>query len=171
MSQGIHVIDLSGAWRLETPEYRAIYDFKDENPALADKVMAQAVYGIPESHLSELKEAALVANAGCYATSIILALAPLVGAGLVDLHHGVVAIPNPAFLARASSPRRKLISLKWRRTCPPTPYSTIGTPEKFWRAGHIAGAVDVHTASATDSSGDIVDDLRPPEFGHDCEHH
>ncbi|HEY4677617.1 MAG TPA: N-acetyl-gamma-glutamyl-phosphate reductase [Candidatus Angelobacter sp.] len=90
VAQGVHVIDLSGAWRLETPEYRAIYDFKDENPALADKVMAQAVYGIPELHRKELKEAALVANAGCYATSIILALAPLVRAGLVDLNHGVV---------------------------------------------------------------------------------
>ena len=33
VAQGVHVIDLSGAWRLETPEYRAIYDFKDENPA------------------------------------------------------------------------------------------------------------------------------------------
>src|SRR3954470_16817487 len=90
VAQGVHVIDLSGAWRLETPEYRAIYDFKDENPALADKVMAQAVYGIPELHRDELREAALVANAGCYATSIILALAPLVRAGLVDVEHGII---------------------------------------------------------------------------------
>jgi len=90
VTQGVRVIDLSGAWRLETPEYRAIYDFKDKNPVLADKVMAQAVYGIPELHRKELKEPALVANAGCYATSIILALAPLVRAGLVDLNHGVV---------------------------------------------------------------------------------
>jgi len=90
IAQGVHVIDLSGAWRLETPEYRAVYGFKDENPARADEVMAQAVYGIPELHRRELKEAALVANAGCYATSIILALAPLVRAGLVDLNHGVV---------------------------------------------------------------------------------
>lgn len=90
VAQGVHVIDLSGAWRLETPEYRAMYDFKDADPALADKLMAQAVYGIPELHRSELKEAALVANAGCYATSIILALAPLVRGGLVDLNHGVI---------------------------------------------------------------------------------
>jgi N-acetyl-gamma-glutamyl-phosphate reductase len=90
MAQGVHVIDLSGAWRLEMPEYRAIYDFKDANQALADKLMAQAVYGIPELHRSELKDAALVANAGCYATSIILALAPLVRGGLVDLNHGVI---------------------------------------------------------------------------------
>jgi N-acetyl-gamma-glutamyl-phosphate reductase len=107
VAQGIHVIDLSGAWRLETPEYRAVYDFKDENPALADKVMAQAVYGIPELHRSELKEAALVANAGCYATSIILALAPLVRAGLVDLNHGIVCDSKSGVSGAGKQPTQK----------------------------------------------------------------
>jgi len=107
VAQGIHVIDLSGAWRLETPEYRAIYHFKDEDPALADKVMAQAVYGIPELHRSELKEAALVANAGCYATSIILALAPLVRAGLVDLNHGVVCDSKSGVSGAGKQPTQK----------------------------------------------------------------
>jgi N-acetyl-gamma-glutamyl-phosphate reductase len=107
IAQGVHVIDLSGAWRLETPEYRAIYAFKDENPALADKVMAQAVYGIPELHRSELKEAALVANAGCYATSIILALAPLVRAGLVDLNHGVVCDSKSGVSGAGKQPTQK----------------------------------------------------------------
>jgi N-acetyl-gamma-glutamyl-phosphate reductase len=107
ITQGVHVIDLSGAWRLETPEYRAVYDFKDENPTLADKVMAQAVYGIPELHRNELKEAALVANAGCYATSIILALAPLVRAGLVDLNHGVVCDSKSGVSGAGKQPTQK----------------------------------------------------------------
>jgi len=107
VAQGVHVIDLSGAWRLENPEYRAIYDFKDEDPALADKVMSQAVYGIPELHRSELKEAALVANAGCYATSIILALAPLVRAGLVDLNHGVVCDSKSGVSGAGKQPTQK----------------------------------------------------------------
>ena len=107
IAQGIHVIDLSGAWRLETPEYRAIYDFKDENPALADKVMAQAVYGIPELHRSQLKDAALVANAGCYATSIILALTPLVRSGLVDLNHGVVCDSKSGVSGAGKQPTQK----------------------------------------------------------------
>jgi N-acetyl-gamma-glutamyl-phosphate reductase len=107
IAQGVHVIDLSGAWRLETPEYRAIYDFKDEDSALADKVMAQAVYGIPELHRRELKEAALVANAGCYATSIILALAPLVRAGLVDLNHGVVCDSKSGVSGAGKQPTQK----------------------------------------------------------------
>jgi N-acetyl-gamma-glutamyl-phosphate reductase len=107
VSQGVHVIDLSGAWRLETPEYRAIYDFKDENPAVAQKIMAKAVYGIPELHRSELKEAALVANAGCYATSIILALAPLVRAGLVDLNHGIVCDSKSGVSGAGKQPTQK----------------------------------------------------------------
>jgi N-acetyl-gamma-glutamyl-phosphate reductase len=107
IAQGVHVIDLSGAWRLDTPEYRAIYDFKDANPALADKVMTQAVYGIPELHRSELKEAALVANAGCYATSIILALAPLVRGGLVDVNHGVVCDSKSGVSGAGKQPSQK----------------------------------------------------------------
>jgi len=107
VAQGVHVIDLSGAWRLETPEYRAIYAFNDANPAMAEKVMAQAVYGIPELHRNELKEAALVANAGCYATSIILALAPLVRAGLVDLNHGIVCDSKSGVSGAGKQPTQK----------------------------------------------------------------
>src|SRR6476661_977053 len=97
IAQGVHVIDLSGAWRLETPAYRAIYEFKD----------AKAVYGIPELHRTELKEAALVANAGCYATSIILALVPLVRAGLVDLNHGIVCDSKSGVSGAGKQPTQK----------------------------------------------------------------
>jgi N-acetyl-gamma-glutamyl-phosphate reductase len=107
ITQGVHVIDLSGAWRLETPEYRAVYEFKDQNPEQADKLTAQAVYGIPELHRDELKDAALVANAGCYATSIILALAPLVRAGLVDLDHGIVCDSKSGVSGAGKQPTQK----------------------------------------------------------------
>ena len=69
--------------------------------------MAQAVYGIPELYRNELKEAALVANAGCYATSIILALAPLVRAGLVDLNHGVVCDSKSGVSGAGKQPTQK----------------------------------------------------------------
>ena len=107
MKHGVHVIDLSGAWRLEKPEYRAIYEFNDENPELADKLTAQAVYGIPELHRDKLKEAALVANPGCYATSIILALAPLVRAGLVDLDHGIICDSKSGVSGAGKQPTQK----------------------------------------------------------------
>ncbi|HZD93505.1 MAG TPA: N-acetyl-gamma-glutamyl-phosphate reductase [Candidatus Sulfotelmatobacter sp.] len=107
IQHGVHVIDLSGAWRLEKPEHRAIYEFKDRDPAVADRLTEQAVYGIPELHRDKLKEANLVANAGCYATSIILALAPLVRAGLVNLNHGIVCDSKSGVSGAGKQPTQK----------------------------------------------------------------
>ena len=91
LDRGLRVIDLSGAWRLTDPSYRAVYKFKDEDSAIATAVQAKAVYGMPELHRVEIAGAALVANPGCYSTSVILPLRPLVAAGLVDLSRGIVA--------------------------------------------------------------------------------
>ena len=88
--RGIRVIDLSGAWRLEEAGNRAVYRFEDEGSATALTTQAEAVYGMPELHRAEIRDAGLVANPGCYATSVILALKPLLAAGLVDLSHGIV---------------------------------------------------------------------------------
>jgi N-acetyl-gamma-glutamyl-phosphate reductase len=91
LDRGMRVIDLSGAWRLADGANRAIYNFDDEGTELADAIQSQAVYGLPELHREQIADARLVANPGCYATSIILALKPLIATGLVDLHHGIVA--------------------------------------------------------------------------------
>jgi N-acetyl-gamma-glutamyl-phosphate reductase len=90
LEHGVRVIDLSGAWRLHDAAHRAIYNLHDANPALGKALQAEAVFGSPELHRDEIASARLVANPGCYATSIILALAPLLRAGLVDLDHGIV---------------------------------------------------------------------------------
>lgn len=107
LRHGVHVIDLSGAWRLACPASRAVYQFHDRDPEIAERVTAQAVYGIPELHRSRLKEASLVANAGCYATSIILALAPLVRAGLVDLEHGIICDSKSGVSGAGKQPTQK----------------------------------------------------------------
>ncbi|HMC21640.1 MAG TPA: N-acetyl-gamma-glutamyl-phosphate reductase [Thermoanaerobaculia bacterium] len=71
---GLRVIDLSGAFRLNDPAlYPTWYGFTHERPALLD----QAVYGLTEWCNGELKSARLIANPGCYPTSILLALRPL----------------------------------------------------------------------------------------------
>jgi N-acetyl-gamma-glutamyl-phosphate reductase len=88
---GIRLIDLSAAWRLHSDSNRAIYNLEDADPALAANIQSQAVYGSPELHGPAIRSAHLVANPGCYATSIILALAPLLRANLVDLDHGIIA--------------------------------------------------------------------------------
>jgi N-acetyl-gamma-glutamyl-phosphate reductase len=87
---GIRVIDLSGAWRLRDATNAAVYKLHDADPALAAKLQEEAVYGCPELHRDEIATARLVANPGCYSTSIILALSPLVRAGLVDVDHGII---------------------------------------------------------------------------------
>ncbi len=91
IEHGIKVIDLSGAWRLRHDINRAIYKFEDADPTRAARLQSEAVYGCPELHRDEIRHARLVANPGCYATSIILGLAPLIQAGLVDVDHGIVS--------------------------------------------------------------------------------
>jgi N-acetyl-gamma-glutamyl-phosphate reductase len=90
LATGIRVIDLSGAWRLQHEANRAVYKLTDADPALAASIQHEAVYGSPELHGPAIARARLVANPGCYATSVILALAPLLRAGLVDLDHGII---------------------------------------------------------------------------------
>ena len=90
LENGVRVIDLSGAWRLHNDANRAVYKLHDADPALGHKLQTEAVYGCPELHRTEIATARLVSNPGCYATSIILALAPLLRAGLVDVEHGIV---------------------------------------------------------------------------------
>jgi N-acetyl-gamma-glutamyl-phosphate reductase len=88
--RSFRVIDLSGAWRLEETANRAVYNFEDEGSAAALAMQSQAVYGLPELHRKAIADAGLVANPGCYATSVILALKPLLAAGLVNLECGIV---------------------------------------------------------------------------------
>jgi N-acetyl-gamma-glutamyl-phosphate reductase len=90
ISHGMRVVDLSGAWRLQSDHLRTTYKLEDADPALAARLQAEAVYGSPELHGPAIRQAQLVANPGCYATSIILALAPLVRANLIDLDHGII---------------------------------------------------------------------------------
>ena len=91
MANGLRVVDLSGAWRLKQAQHRAIYGFKDEDTLTATELTAKAVYGLPELHSDKISTATLVANPGCYATTVILALAPLLQAGLADREKGIIA--------------------------------------------------------------------------------
>ena len=91
VERGIRVIDLSGAWRLKREEHRAIYGFSDSDPQAAARLTDSAVYGLPELNSERIARAQLVANPGCYATSVILALAPLLHAGMVDRARGIIS--------------------------------------------------------------------------------
>jgi N-acetyl-gamma-glutamyl-phosphate reductase len=90
IARGIRVVDLSGAWRLHNPANAAVYELTDVDPVVAETLQAEAVYGSPELHGPAIAAAPLVANPGCYATSCILALAPLVRANLIDVSCGII---------------------------------------------------------------------------------
>ena len=107
LKRGLRVIDLSGAWRLTKAKNRAVYSFENEGSKVAVATQAEAVYGMPELHRKEIGAAKLVANPGCYATSVILALRPLVAAGVVDVSHGIVADAKSGVSGAGKSPTAK----------------------------------------------------------------
>ncbi|HVZ84196.1 MAG TPA: N-acetyl-gamma-glutamyl-phosphate reductase [Terracidiphilus sp.] len=107
MARGLKVIDLSGAWRLNDAANRAIYAFKDSDASHAAQTQAQAVYGLPELHRAEIAAAHLVANPGCYATSVILPLRPLVAAGVIDLEAGIIADAKSGVSGSGKAPTAK----------------------------------------------------------------
>jgi N-acetyl-gamma-glutamyl-phosphate reductase len=87
LAQGCRVVDLSADFRLRDPGiYAQVYGSQHTAPDL----LAQAVYGLTEHARTRLPGARLVANPGCYPTSVLLPLTPLARAGLVDTRVPVV---------------------------------------------------------------------------------
>jgi N-acetyl-gamma-glutamyl-phosphate/LysW-gamma-L-alpha-aminoadipyl-6-phosphate reductase len=85
--RGKVVVDLSSDHRLRDPKaYETWYGAPHPHPTR----LAEAVYGIPELHRARIAGAALVTGAGCNATAAILAVLPLVRAGLVDRDRPIV---------------------------------------------------------------------------------
>jgi len=81
LDAGYRVVDMSGAFRLKEPrEYEEWYGFQHTAPRL----LAEAVYGLPEFFSERIRAAKLVANPGCYATAAVLPLIPLYNANAID---------------------------------------------------------------------------------------
>jgi N-acetyl-gamma-glutamyl-phosphate reductase len=106
-AQGLRVIDLSGAWRLKDEQHRAIYGFQDSDASSAAELTDRAVYGLPELNADRIANADLIANPGCYATSVILSLAPLVKAGVVDRSRGIIADSKSGVSGAGKEPTSK----------------------------------------------------------------
>ena len=107
IAQGLRVVDLSGAWRLKQDQHRAVYNFQDSDSVAADELTQKAVYGLPELNGEQVADAALVANPGCYATSVILALAPLLKAGAVDRSRGIISDSKSGVSGAGKEPTSK----------------------------------------------------------------
>lgn len=80
LDKGLKVVDLSADFRFKDAEiYEAHYQ-----PHTATDLLSKAVYGLSEVYDDQIKAAELVGNPGCYPTSILLPLLPLVKEGLID---------------------------------------------------------------------------------------
>jgi N-acetyl-gamma-glutamyl-phosphate reductase len=80
LSGGARVIDMSADFRLKDAAQYPVW-YKQEHPAPA--LLKKAVFGLPELHERDLKDAELIAVPGCYSTASILALAPAAAAGVI----------------------------------------------------------------------------------------
>jgi N-acetyl-gamma-glutamyl-phosphate reductase len=84
LKAGVRVIDLAADFRIkDVAEWEKWYGMKHTSPEL----VAEAVYGLPEVNREQIKKARLIANPGCYPTSVQLGFLPLIEAGVVDDMH------------------------------------------------------------------------------------
>jgi len=94
VDRGCRVIDLSADYRLKDPEgYERWYGFAHPRPDL----VAEAVFGLPEVYREAISGARIVANPGCYPTSMILGLLPVVG----DIDQGGVIVDSKSGVSGA----------------------------------------------------------------------
>ncbi len=99
----LRVVDLSGVFRFRDPEtFAAWYKL----PAPDTETLAQAVYGLPELYAEALPNARIVGNPGCYPTSVILGLRPLVEAGWINSARGIVCDCKSGVTGAGKEPKR-----------------------------------------------------------------
>jgi len=105
LEAGLRVIDLSGAFRFRSADTFATW-YKLATPHA--NLLGKAVYGLPELYADEIASSRLIANPGCYATSVILALRPLAEASLIANGTGVVCDCKSGASGAGKDPRRDL---------------------------------------------------------------
>lgn len=82
LDRGVTVIDLAGDFRMNSGE---AYETWYGKPHVSPDYLDRAVYGLTELNRESIRTTKLVSNPGCYPTSVILGLSPLIRAGLIDL--------------------------------------------------------------------------------------
>jgi N-acetyl-gamma-glutamyl-phosphate reductase len=100
----LRVIDLSGAFRFREPEK---FEFWYKMAPADQKYLGESVYGLPELYARQLPKARVVANPGCYATSVILGLRPLVDSGWIGMNRGIVCDCKSGASGAGKEPKRE----------------------------------------------------------------
>ncbi len=80
LAKGVRVVDFSADYRIKD---KSVYEAWYGLPHTSSNLLEEAVYGIPELNAEAIKKARLIANPGCYPTSIILGLYPAITKGLI----------------------------------------------------------------------------------------
>ncbi len=88
LDANVKVIDLAADFRLQDT---AVFEKWYKMPHSCPDVLHRAVYGIPELYRDKIKSAQVIGNPGCYPTTVLLGLAPLLEQGLIDLSVPIVA--------------------------------------------------------------------------------
>lgn len=84
VAAGVRIIDLAADFRIrDVAEWEKWYGMSHAAPEL----VAEAVYGLPETSREQIRSARVLANPGCYPTAVQLGFLPLVEAGAIDLGH------------------------------------------------------------------------------------
>ncbi len=99
----LRIVDLSGAFRFNKPE---TFTHWYKLPAPDADIMAEAVYGLPELYADRLPKARVVGNPGCYPTSVILGLKPLIDADWIDRTRGIVCDCKSGVTGAGKEPKR-----------------------------------------------------------------
>ena len=114
IERNLRVIDLSGAFRLKDPAaYPRWYGFEHH----AHAALEEAVYGLTELNAGNIAKARLVANPGCYATSVILALAPVLQKGWIDTRAGIISDSKSGASGAGRSLSEKLHFVEVNENC------------------------------------------------------
>ncbi len=138
LGAGVRVVDLGADFRLRDPTAYARW-YKQEHTA--PELLGEAVYGLPELHRTRVRNARLVANPGCYPSAAVLALAPLVQAGLVAGPVAVDAKSGVSGAGRSPSSGTHFGEVRSTRTSGRTKWGCTGTsrrssrPWRTWEGG------------------------------------
>lgn len=88
VAAGVKVIDLAADFRLQDT---AVFEKWYKLPHSCPEILAGAVYGLPELYREKVRSAQVIGNPGCYPTTVLLGLAPLLEQGLIDLSVPIVS--------------------------------------------------------------------------------
>ena len=88
LKAGVKIIDLAADFRLQDI---SVFEQWYKMPHICADILKDAVYGVPELYREQIKSAKVIGNPGCYPTTVLLGLAPLLEQGLIDFSAPIIA--------------------------------------------------------------------------------